>query len=81
MSKQTITLQHPSVQVIFQALKCYKIEHNGNSPTVRKLGYLVGIPHPSMVHRYLEPLEDAGLIKRTPAGIDLVGYEYRKVTS
>lgn len=78
---EPLSMAHPHVSNIWRELRRYKEQNCGNSPSVRQLGLMVGLCHPSMVHSYLNYLEGQGLIRRTKAGIDLVGYEYKRVTS
>lgn len=42
----------------------FKINHNGNSPTIREIGDAVGVSSTSMVSRYLDRMVSRGLIER-----------------
>ena len=44
-----------------------EIRMNGYPPSVREIGLAVGLSSPSTVHGYLERLEQAGYIKKSPS--------------
>ena len=44
-----------------------QVRMNGYPPSVREICLAVGLSSPSTVHGYLERLEQAGYIKRSPS--------------
>lgn len=65
-------------QRIYQYIVRFKVENDGNSPTMRQIGGSVGVKSTSMIAFYLNRLEAAGLISRPPGvcNIQLVGGRY-----
>lgn len=52
-------------EYIFEFICTYQEEH-GYPPSVREIGYAVGLASPSTVHMHLKTLEEHGYIKRNP---------------
>ncbi len=58
---------------ILQTIKDYILQH-GYSPTIRQLGALVEIDHPSAVFKHVLSLEKKGYIKRVDGDLQLSGF-------
>lgn len=64
---------------VYEFVVRYKIEHDGNSPTLREIMADVGIPSKCTASRELGELVDSGYITRTPGekrGIEVVGGQW-----
>lgn len=53
---------NPRRKAIYEFIVDYKQDHDGNSPTVREIGEMLGIESTSMVVYYLRQLEELDLI-------------------
>lgn len=58
---------------VLTAVKNFILE-NGFAPTVRRLGEILDIPHPSAVFKHLVSLEKKGYLRREKGGIKLTGF-------
>jgi repressor LexA len=58
---------------VLKALESFILEH-GYSPTVRQLGKILGIAHPSAVFKHLLSLERKGYLERARGEVKLMGF-------
>lgn len=58
---------------ILRALEDFILAH-GYSPTIRRLGKLVGIDHPSAVFKHVQSLERKGYVTRVRGDLQLSGF-------
>lgn len=70
---------------VFDFIIAYKVEHQGNTPTICEIQKGCGLSSTSLVHYHLEHLVDAGRITRTGASgrnieIPGAGWELRGET-
>lgn len=54
--------QNPRRAAIYRYILAYKQSHDGNSPSIREIGQVMGIESTSMVMYYLRQLEELDLI-------------------
>ena len=67
-------------QDVYQAIREYKAEHSGKSPTLRELCDLCGVTTVSVMNYILHRLQDQGAIclsgESQSRGIEIVGEQY-----
>jgi repressor LexA len=59
-------------KAVLEAVRSYLLEH-GEAPTVRRLGEMLDIAHPSAVFKHIRSLERKGWLRRGRDGIRLAG--------
>jgi len=59
-------------KAVLKAVRSHILEH-GEAPTVRRLGDMLGISHPSAVFKHIRSLERKGYLRRGEDGIQLAG--------